>query len=527
LVTINLVFCVIQHTTKHWTTCLQCDTRLSRCHVICYSAGYDLLRNLQIPKSGGGEYKIRCMISAYNAESKEARCYVEVTEKIRQKKLEDSMTAMGAKLAGPPTTFSADQAGKKSSYDNECAASLFSVHQDSNKPGWTLVERGTPSVEPREMVRARAGDAVAREHEDLVVERLVMLENPGDYGHDGTVLGKHKAADGGAAPFVEAECCRSGKKSKPGAMGTDEQKRCKGSLINDIDEQMQRWAGLMKLAVENEELKKMNHEISKEKDIIKTNADELKTRTKALEAGTLDLQTRNEALEAGALELQTRNEALEAEKLELQKSNEALEEENQTLDSIENDLLRRNEMLASIADGELTASSDAHRAAIAANERRRAQCVEFNRPIASLLPAAGFIVLKDASYTSQTWMLRFHMDYGNMDITEDELKKAFAKCNPIGCNMAQNGGIGYALLRHNKKTSLGKLMSTLFRHFGFASRVEFLDPDSYGKLLASPNRYTHWYVGMFNTFIAKVLQASDQALSASGWPMGPGIFAGA
>ena len=512
------------------------------------------MKNLKIPKSGGGEYEIRCMISAYNAESKEARCYVELAEKVREKKLTSCMEAMDATQV-VPTTFSANQTGQKSSYDDECAASLFSVHQDSNKPGWTLVKRGTPSVEPREMVRARAGDAVAREHEDLVVERRVMLENPGDYGHDGTVLGKQKAADGGAAPFVEADCCRSGKKSKPGSTGTNEQKRCKGSLINDIGEQMQRWAGLMELAVENEELKKMNHEISKEKDIIKTNADELKTRTKALEAGTLDLQTRNEALEAGALELQTRNEALEAgalelqtrngaleagalelqtrnealeaEKLELQKSNEALEEENQTLDSIENDLLRRNEMLASIADGELTASSDAHRAAIAANERRRAQCVEFNRPIASLLPAAGFIVLKDASYTSQTWMLRFHMDYGNMDITEDELKKAFAKCNPIGCNMAQNGGIGYALLRHNKKTSLGKLMSTLFRHFGFASRVEFLDPDSYGKLLASPNRYTHWYVGMFNTFIAKVLQASDQALSASGWPMGPGIFAGA
>ena len=470
------------------------------------------MKNLKIPKSGGGEYEIRCMISAYNAESKEARCYVELAEKVREKKLTSCMEAMDATQV-VPTTFSANQTGQKSSYDDECAASLFSVHQDSNKPGWTLVKRGTPSVEPREMVRARAGDAVAREHEDLVVERRVMLENPGDYGHDGTVLGKQKAADGGAAPFVEADCCRSGKKSKPGSTGTNEQKRCKGSLINDIGEQMQRWAGLMELAVENEELKKMNHEISKEKDIIKTNADELKTRTKALEAG--------------ALELQTRNEALEAEKLELQKSNEALEEENQTLDSIENDLLRRNEMLASIADGELTASSDAHRAAIAANERRRAQCVEFNRPIASLLPAAGFIVLKDASYTSQTWMLRFHMDYGNMDITEDELKKAFAKCNPIGCNMAQNGGIGYALLRHNKKTSLGKLMSTLFRHFGFASRVEFLDPDSYGKLLASPNRYTHWYVGMFNTFIAKVLQASDQALSASGWPMGPGIFAGA
>jgi hypothetical protein len=100
------------------------------------------------------------MISAYNAESKEARCYLELVEKVRQKKLEDSMTAMGAKLAGLPTTFSADQAGKKSSYDDECAASLFSVHQDSKRPGWTLVERGTPSVEPREMVQARAGDAV-------------------------------------------------------------------------------------------------------------------------------------------------------------------------------------------------------------------------------------------------------------------------------------------------------------------------------------------------------------------------------
>ena len=279
---------MIQGTTKDWVLCLQSDTRLSRCHVICYSAGYNLLQNLKIPKSGGGEYEIRCMISAYNAESKEARCYLELVEKVREKKLEDSMIAMGAKLAGPPTTFSADQAGKKSSYDDECAASLFSVHQDSRKPGWTLVGRGTPSVEPREMVQARAGDAVAREHEDLVVERRVMLENPGDFGHDGTVLGKQKAADGGAAPFVEADCCRSGKKSKPGL--TDEQKRCKGSLINDIGEQMQRWAGLMELAVENEELKKMNHEISKEKDIIKTNANKLQTRNEALETGTLELQ---------------------------------------------------------------------------------------------------------------------------------------------------------------------------------------------------------------------------------------------
>jgi len=138
---------------------LQGDTKLSRCHVICYSAEYNLLQNLQIPKSGGGEYEIRCMISAYNAESKEARCYLELVEKVREKKLEDSMTAMGAKLAGSPTTFSAKQAGQKSSYDDECAASLFSVHQDSRRPGWELVERGTPSVEPREMVQARAGDA--------------------------------------------------------------------------------------------------------------------------------------------------------------------------------------------------------------------------------------------------------------------------------------------------------------------------------------------------------------------------------
>ena len=494
---------------------LQGDTKLSRCHVICYNAEYNFLQKLQIPKSGGSEYEIRCMISAYNAESKEARCYLELVEKVREKKLVDCMAAMGAKLAGLPTTFSADQAGQKSSYDDECAASLFSVHQDSNKPGWTLVERGTPSVEPREMVRARAGDAVAREHEDLVVERLVMLENPGDYGHDGTVLGKHKATDGGAAPFVEADCCRSGKKSKPGVLE---------QFFGNVQGLEAKNAALEAEALDLQTRIKAQEAGTLE---LQTRIKALEEKKQALEAGALELQTRTKALEAGALELQTRNEALEAEKLELQKSNEALEEENQTLDSIENDLLRRNEMLASIADGELTASSDAHRAAIAANERRRAQCVEFNRPIASLLPAAGFIVLKDASYTSQTWMLRFHMDYGNMDITEDELKKAFAKCNPIGCNMAQNGGIGYALLRHNKKTSLGKLMSTLFRHFGFASRVEFLDPDSYGKLLASPNRYTHWYVGMFNTFIAKVLQASDQALSASGWPMGPGIFAGA
>ena len=138
---------------------LQCDTKLSRCYIVCYSAEYNLLQNLKIPKSGGGEYEIRCMISAYNAESSEARCYLELTEQVREKKLVDRMTAMGAKLACPPTTFSAKQARQKSSYDDECAASLFSVHQDSKRPGWTLVERGTPWVEPREMAQAWAGDA--------------------------------------------------------------------------------------------------------------------------------------------------------------------------------------------------------------------------------------------------------------------------------------------------------------------------------------------------------------------------------
>ena len=438
---------------------LQGDTKLSRCHVICYSAEYNLLQNLQIPKSGGGEYEIRCMISAYNAESKEARCYLELVEKVREKKLEDSMTAMGAKLAGPPTTFSAKQAGQKSSYDDECAASLFSVHQDSNKPGWTLVERGTPSVEPREMVRARAGDAVAREHEDLLVEKRVMLENPEAFEQGGAVLGKQKAVDGGA------DCGRSGKRSKPGMVSR---------FLDEVQE------------------------LEFRADVLQTRNSVLEAEKLELVAGAVGLQTRNSALEAeklelaaGAVGLQTRNSALEAEKLELVKTNGFLAAQNASLRV-------RVGKLRSAAMGKLREVMNTLQNGL--NESDGAGEV-FGR-----LPDTGLIVMGDISCIRKTWVVRYRIVPGAVQVTNDELMHAYTALRPKGYKIVPAGNIGYALCRHVGRCSAGKLMSIFNSHFGTNCFVEVLDPACCNTVVCPEQKHTAWRQKLFNLFVAKILQ---------------------
>ena len=438
---------------------LQGDTKLSRCHVICYSAEYNLLQNLQIPKSGGGEYEIRCMISAYNAESKEARFYLELVEKVREKKLEDSMTAMGAKLAGPPTTFSAKQAGQKSSYDDECAASLFSVHQDSNKPGWTLVERGTPSVEPREMVRARAGDAVAREHEDLLVEKRVMLENPEAFEQGGAVLGKQKAVDGGA------DCGRSGKRSKPGMVSR---------FLDEVQE------------------------LEFRADVLQTRNSVLEAEKLELVAGAVGLQTRNSALEAeklelaaGAVGLQTRNSALEAEKLELVKTNGFLAAQNASLRV-------RVGKLRSAAMGKLREVMNTLQNGL--NESDGAGEV-FGR-----LPDTGLIVMGDISCIRKTWVVRYRIVPGAVQVTNDELMHAYTALRPKGYKIVPAGNIGYALCRHVGRCSAGKLMSIFNSHFGTNCFVEVLDPACCNTVVCPEQKHTAWRQKLFNLFVAKILQ---------------------
>ena len=438
---------------------LQGDTKLSRCHVICYNAEYNFLQKLQIPKSGGSEYEIRCMISAYNAESKEARCYLELVEKVREKKLVDCMAAMGAKLAGLPTTFSADQAGQKSSYDDECAASLFSVHQDSNKPGWTLVERGTPSVEPREMVRARAGDAVAREHEDLLVEKRVMLENPEAFEQGGAVLGKQKAVDGGA------DCGRSGKRSKPGMVSR---------FLDEVQE------------------------LEFRADVLQTRNSVLEAEKLELVAGAVGLQTRNSALEAeklelaaGAVGLQTRNSALEAEKLELVKTNGFLAAQNASLRV-------RVGKLRSAAMGKLREVMNTLQNGL--NESDGAGEV-FGR-----LPDTGLIVMGDISCIRKTWVVRYRIVPGAVQVTNDELMHAYTALRPKGYKIVPAGNIGYALCRHVGRCSAGKLMSIFNSHFGTNCFVEVLDPACCNTVVCPEQKHTAWRQKLFNLFVAKILQ---------------------
>jgi len=516
---------------------------------------------------------------------------LELVEKVREKKLVDCMTAMGAKLAGLPTTFSADQAGQKSSYDDECAASLFSVHQDSKKPGWTLVKRGTPSVEPREMVRARAGDAVAREHEDLVVERLVMLENPGDYGHDGTVLGKQKAADGGAASFVEADCCRSSKKSKPGVLE---------QFFGNVQGLEAKNAAL---EAETLDMQTRNKALEEKNKALEAGALELQTRIKELETETLDLQTKNKELETGALDLQTRNKALEEKNqaletgaLDLRTRNKALEMKNQALETGALNLRTKNKELEARTqtletgtlelqsrNGELDAvkaqkvelhkrireletkmqsqhvqevelrtkiramemkerettsmnemRAAANRAAesslyaaeeaVAEAKRLQAQCAALNMPARGCLPDIGMIMLKDASYASQAWLVRYGIVPDAVPVTEEALKQAFAEHRVVGCQIAEICGIGYVLLRLAKKCTLVNLLGIFCRRFGSNSQVETLDPASFDKMTGFSQTHTAWVKGMFNPFIEKLVRISDQTVNASGWPVGPGIF---
>ena len=319
---------------------MQCDTKLSRCHVVCYSAGYDLLQNLQIPKSGGGEYKIRCMISAYNAESTEARCYMEFVEKVRQKKLEDCMTTMGAKLAGPPTTFSANQIGKKSSYDNECAASLFSVHQDSNKPGWTLVERGTPSVEPREMVQARAGDAVARDNENLVVERRVMLEDSGD-------------------------CCRAGKRNRSEVVA---QWFNELESNNDVLE-----AKVNKLEAEKLELATKNGALEEQTLVMQREKAGLLMTIKTLEAGALEDKAYKTEAACRIRELETKMQNWHIQEVGLQAK-------IQSLEAREWKVSERNKMIAAVSTAAESTLRVAEEAAAKAR-RQLAQCAALATPV--------------------------------------------------------------------------------------------------------------------------------------------------
>jgi len=159
---------------------------LRRCFFHCFRASKTLLENHVIARENGPNYKIKCMISAFNTITKEAYVYMEV-EKIKQTVLQTSIEGIGATEVHIDT-FSRDEQGKQSMFNAESAAALFSVHSYARKHGWILVERpgGVASVQPKEMQPAAGSQQASldREAEDLYVQERVTAENPRDFDQE-------------------------------------------------------------------------------------------------------------------------------------------------------------------------------------------------------------------------------------------------------------------------------------------------------------------------------------------------------
>jgi vacuolar-type H+-ATPase subunit I/STV1 len=136
---------------------------------------------LHITKKGDGVYNIKCSISAYNTTTREAWIYLEI-DKITKNKLQSSIESTGAKGVDI-IPFSSNMLGQRKTIDEESASALKSVYDFSNKHGWILVTRGTPSVDlsPESPGQTLSPETMRRQEEDVLVQERVAEENPGDF----------------------------------------------------------------------------------------------------------------------------------------------------------------------------------------------------------------------------------------------------------------------------------------------------------------------------------------------------------
>ena len=136
---------------------------------------------MHITKKGDGVYNIKCSISAYNTTTREAWIYLEI-DKITKNKLQSSIESTGAKGVDI-IPFSSNMLGQRKTIDEESASALKSVYDFSNKHGWILVTRGTPSVDlsPESPGQTLSPETMRRQEEDVLVQERVAEENPGDF----------------------------------------------------------------------------------------------------------------------------------------------------------------------------------------------------------------------------------------------------------------------------------------------------------------------------------------------------------
>ena len=108
--------------------------------------------NFILPKEQtGGQYAVRCMISAFNEGTKEALVYVEFVEQVKENILERGLERLGARLHGRIESYSFHD------YAQAATGGLQTVEKKALSPGFKLIERGSPAPYVRRVVTVENG----------------------------------------------------------------------------------------------------------------------------------------------------------------------------------------------------------------------------------------------------------------------------------------------------------------------------------------------------------------------------------
>ena len=106
------------------------------CHIQCFNASEEMLTNFTVLKErSGGSYSVKCMISAFNEESKEAWIYAQF-ERIKETVLRKALEAYGVRQVDI-TSFS------PLDYATSASNSLHCVMSKGDSPGFKLIRVGT------------------------------------------------------------------------------------------------------------------------------------------------------------------------------------------------------------------------------------------------------------------------------------------------------------------------------------------------------------------------------------------------
>ncbi len=134
------------------------SAKFRRCHVTCRfnteSDWINCINSTQFSKIRGGNHSISCMVSVYNAATKDSRVYME-TDRIQEQPLQDFFKECGA------GSFQYDSFGLD--WESASATALSDVRMCARKEGYELMERGAPPAAASAQSNGRndgAGDIV-------------------------------------------------------------------------------------------------------------------------------------------------------------------------------------------------------------------------------------------------------------------------------------------------------------------------------------------------------------------------------